>query len=227
MEQILQTAITAAKGAGDAIVNASHDLSSLTIEEKSINDFVSEVDRLAETIISDIIQSTYPDHSILGEEFGNSMGAADYASSEYKWIIDPLDGTTNFLRGIPHYAVSIALVCGAEVIVGVVYDPAKNELYTAVRGQGALLNGQKIACSSQAEIEGALLATGIPFSGELLARVDQFSEAMHVLLAHQTSGVRRLGAAALERWTCATWLLEGLTAFGRPASSPGILRLEP
>jgi len=194
MQEILDIATGAAKQAGEFIQLGANRRSTLNIEQKSLNDFVSDVDRGAEKIIRALVSEAFPEHAILGEEFG----ASNMQVSDYQWIIDPLDGTTNFLRGIPHYAVSIAVTFKSELFVGVVYDPAKDELFSAVKGQGARLNEQMIACSPSQSVAGSLLATGVPFSGELLTRIGLFTDAMTDLLQQQTSGIRRLGAAALD-----------------------------
>ena len=192
--QLLKVSRDASLAAGQFIQEQVKNIGRLRIEQKSLNDFVSEVDRGAESIIRDAISTAFPGHSILGEELGSS-GQTD---SEYQWIIDPLDGTTNFLRGIPHYAVSIALSYQGKLAVGVVYDPAKGELFSAIAGAGAQLNGVRISCSPRPDLHGALLATGVPFSGKLLENLGMFTQAMENLLAENTSGVRRLGAAALD-----------------------------
>lgn len=191
---VFDVAKNAALQAGQFIQNGAGNLDQLHIEQKSINDFVSDIDKGAESIIREQISRAFPEHRILGEEFGTS----GKASSSYQWIIDPLDGTTNFLRGIPHYAVSIAVTINEKLAVGVIYDPAKNELFSAISGEGATLNARPIACSKLTSVQGALLATGIPFSGNLLDKADMFSDAMLNLLNEQTSGIRRLGAAALD-----------------------------
>ncbi len=201
----LATAIEAAQHAGDFIQQKSLNKAELNVEQKSLNDFVSEVDKGAETIIRDIIGKAYPDHSFLGEEFGGDSIASiplnikgDAQETVYQWIVDPLDGTTNFLRGIPHYAVSIALCINGLLTVGVVFDPYKNELFSAIVEQGAHLNGQPIQCAECPSLNGALLSTGVPFSGQRLDDISHFTDALVGLLERQTSGVRRLGAAALD-----------------------------
>ena len=194
MDDFLKTAVCAAKEAGEIILEGADRLGSLTVEEKSSNDFVSEIDRNAEKKIRKVLLDTYPDHGIVGEEFGSY----NTSNTQYDWVIDPLDGTTNFLRGIPHFAVSIGLIVDGEIKLGVVYDPLKNELYTAVKGGGAHLNGKAISVRANGRVEGGLLATGIPFSGRLLEDSEQFSNAMTNLLNEKTAGIRRLGAAALD-----------------------------
>lgn len=194
MNPILETAITAARLAGERIQLAASDIGSLNIEQKSLHDYVSEVDRESEALITQCIQKAYPSHQVLGEEFG-LQGVAD---DVYQWVIDPLDGTTNFLRSIPHYAVSIGVLKNGLLEHAVVYDPAKDDLFTASHGAGAKLNGAAIGVSESANIKGALLATGVPFSGDSLKNVQMFSDTMLGLLNHNTSGIRRLGAAALD-----------------------------
>ncbi|MCH2191254.1 MAG: inositol monophosphatase [Gammaproteobacteria bacterium] len=193
MESYLTVAIAAAQKAGEVIQDGAKHVGCLNVEQKSLNDFVSEIDLKAEKTIREYLTNHFPDHRILGEEYGVSQ-----KSSNYEWVVDPLDGTTNFLRGIPHYAVSIALLVNDRVNVAVIFDPAKNDLFTAISGQGAFLNGTRIKIRSHGSIVGGLLATGVPFSGRQLERVDQFSEAMIGLLRQQTAGIRRLGAAALD-----------------------------
>jgi myo-inositol-1(or 4)-monophosphatase len=194
MNSILDVAIQAAKLAGKSIQAAAVDISALNIEQKTLHDYVSEVDRESERIVVQKIQSEFPTHQIIGEEFGQQGSA----NAEFQWIIDPLDGTTNFLRSIPHYAVSIGVRKSGELEHAVVFDPAKNELFVASRGQGATLNGKPIQVAQLSSIRGALLSTGVPFSGKNLEEIDAFTATMTDLLALQTSGVRRLGAAALD-----------------------------
>jgi len=194
MKSIAKIAEQAASSAAKLIQLAASDISALSIEQKGLHDYVSEVDRGAEKKIVDTIQGAFPDHQILGEEFGYQ----GEDSSEYRWIIDPLDGTTNFLRSIPHYAVSIGVQKNGEVVHGVVLDVAKSDFFSATKGRGAFLNGTPIKTSARSEITGALLATGVPFSGENLNQIDCFTGTMLGLLARQTSGIRRLGSAALD-----------------------------
>lgn len=194
MDKFKQVAIDSALSAGHFILEATKSVDQLEVTEKSMNDYVSEVDRHAEKLIFTALLEAFPDHSILGEEHGEQLGA----EQRYQWVIDPLDGTTNFLRSIPHYAVSIALLIDAQVVLGVIYDPAKKDLFVAQKGGGAFLNKQPIRVSDSGGINGALLATGIPFSGDNLLNISSFTATMTDLLALQTSGVRRLGAAALD-----------------------------
>lgn len=194
MQEFLTIAKQAALTSGEQIVLAAQHIDALNVEQKSLNDYVSEVDRRSEVTIKQLISDHYPTHAILGEEYG----VQGDNESEYRWIIDPLDGTTNFLRSIPHYAVSIALERREKIICGVVYDPIKYEMFSACRGSGAFLNEQRLNVSQSNGIGGALLATGVPFNGDNLAQLNKFSQSMCALLELQTSGLRRLGSAALD-----------------------------
>jgi len=184
MDTMITVAIDAAKAAGDSILLAANDLPALNVEQKTPHDYVSEVDRNAEKIVTTFINSSFPEHKILGEEYGSQGGE----SNEYTWVIDPLDGTTNFLRAIGHYAVSIAVLKDSIVEHAVIYDPCKNDLFTASRGQGAFLNGRKLNVSSATSIEGGLLSTGVPFSGENL-NLQKWDIAAGVLLVTEAGGV--------------------------------------
>ncbi len=194
LEDLLDVAVRAARAGGEVINANSGKLNTLKVEEKSLNDFVSEVDRNSESAIKSVLHAAFPEHEIVGEEYG----ADGLFESDYTWYIDPLDGTTNFLRAIPHYCVSIGLVYERQIIVGVVLDPVKAELYTAARGQGAYLNGAPIEPAKKTSLHGCLLATGVPFSGTYLERLESFSNTMNELLHNNTSGIRRLGSAALD-----------------------------
>lgn len=194
MNQFLKIAIEAATTSGRYIEEAANNIDKLEVSQKSLHDYVSEVDRHSESIITSLIVDNFKQHRILGEEYGQQGGL----QSDYQWIIDPLDGTTNFLRSIPHYAVSIAMLYKGELELGVIYDPCKQDLFYAQKGQGAFLNDSVISVSQRATIEGALLATGVPFNGENLTQISLFTQTMEGLLSLQTSGIRRLGAAALD-----------------------------
>lgn len=192
MQPMLTIALRAARQAGEYIVRASDRLDILAVSEKSSNDYVTEVDRSAEDIILKLLQKTYPDHGFLAEESG-----AKNIDSEYCWIIDPLDGTTNFIRGIPHYAVSIACQHQGKLEHAVVYNPVTREEFTASRGRGAQLNGRRIRVSARTHLDGALLGTGIPFRGH---QADQLTGYLSTLgeLAPEVAGIRRAGSAALD-----------------------------
>ncbi len=190
MHPILNIAIKAARRAGSIINRASFDLDKLTIEQKGQNDFVSEVDRAAEQAIVQVLNEAYPQHNILAEESGVSG-----PQSEYQWIIDPLDGTTNFLHGFPQYCVSIALSVKGVVQHGVIFDPSRNDLFTASRGGGAFLNDRRIRVSKTLHIKDALLGTGFPYKE--FANFDRYL-AVFKEMTQKSSGIRRPGAAALD-----------------------------
>lgn len=206
MHPMLNTAIKAARRAGAIINRASFDLDKLTVQRKRQNDFVSEVDHAAERAIIDILSDAYPDHGILAEESGASGKGTDY-----QWIIDPLDGTTNFLHGFPQYAVSIALARKGVVEQGVVYDPTRNELFTTTRGHGAYLNDRRIRVSKTRELADALIGTGFPFRdfNHLGPYMAMFRE-----LTQKTSGLRRPGAAALDLAYVASGRYDGFFEIG-------------
>jgi myo-inositol-1(or 4)-monophosphatase len=205
MHPMLNIAVKAARAAGDIITRNVDRIDTLTIETKSRNDWVSEVDRMAEEAIIRLIKRAYPQHGILAEESGNQEG------NEYQWIIDPLDGTTNFLHGFPQYAVSIALKYRDTLDQAVVYDPYKQELFTASKGGGAALNGRRIRVSGLRNLDGALLGTGIPFREE--QDLERYLKTMRVLLPG-TAGVRRAGSAALDLAYVAAGRLDGFWEFG-------------
>jgi myo-inositol-1(or 4)-monophosphatase len=192
MQPMLNIALRAARMAGEYIVRASDRIDLLAITEKSSNDFVTEVDRAAEEIIIKLLHKTYPDHGFLAEESGESN-----SDNEYRWIIDPLDGTTNFIRGIPHYAVSIACQHQGRMEHAVVYNPVTREEFTASRGRGAQLNGRRIRVSNRIYLDGALLGTGIPFRNHQSDRLPGYLETLGEL-APQVAGIRRAGSAALD-----------------------------
>ncbi len=190
MHPTLNIAIKAARRAGSIINRASFDLDKLTVEQKGQNDFVSEVDRAAEQAIVQVLNEAYPQHNILAEESGVSG-----PQSEYQWIIDPLDGTTNFLHGFPQYCVSIALSVKGVVQHGVIFDPSRNDLFTASRGGGAFLNDRRIRVSKTLHIKDALLGTGFPYKE--FANFDRYL-AVFKEMTQKSSGIRRPGAAALD-----------------------------
>ena len=193
MEPMINIALRAARKVGENIVRASDDLHRFEVKAKGVNDFVTEVDINAEQEIIYHLQKAYPDHAILGEESG-LLGSED---AEYRWIIDPLDGTTNFIRGLPHYAISIACVYRGQLEHAVVLDPVRREEFTASRGRGAQLNGHRIRVSALTSLEGALLGTGIPFKNHCDDKIVPYSKSIEVLAA-QCAGIRRAGAASLD-----------------------------
>jgi len=175
------------------------------VTTKSRNDFVTEVDKHAEMAIIDTLHNSYPNHAFLAEESGQQ------GDSPYIWIIDPLDGTTNYLHGFPQYAVSIALQHKGELVQAVVYDPLRQELFTASRGEGAMLNNRRIRVSKQKHLEGALLGTGFPFKEQ--ERLDEYLESFKTLFP-MTAGIRRAGAASLDLAYVACGRLDGFWEFG-------------
>jgi myo-inositol-1(or 4)-monophosphatase len=193
MEPMINIALRAARKAGENIVRASDDLDRVDIVAKGVNDYVSEVDIAAEQEIIYHLQKAYPDHAILGEETGLT-GSED---ADYCWIIDPLDGTTNYTRGIPHYAVSIACTYKGKLEHAVIVDPVRREEFTASRGRGASLNGRRLRVSKRKSLEGALLGTGIPFKGHCDDKLEPYAKSVEVL-AGQCAGIRRAGAASLD-----------------------------
>ena len=208
MQATLNIAIEAAREAGKIIFRNMSRVHSLSIQTKEKNDFVSEVDLKAEQEIINVIHRVYPNHGILAEESGrHDKGNND----EFQWIIDPLDGTTNFLRGFPHYSVSIALKHKDRLEVAVIYDPFKDELFCAGRGNGASLNDRKIRVSKLTSFKGALLATGFPFREN--QNIDSYLTSLKDLMLH-TSGIRRAGSAALDLAYVAAGRVDGFWEYG-------------
>lgn len=208
LHPMLNIAIKAARTAGAIINRASLDLDLLKINTKGPNDFVSEVDQAAEQAIIETILAAYPGHGILAEESGRSQGAKD---SDYVWIVDPLDGTTNFLHGFPVYAVSIALAFRGQVQQAVVYDPTRNDLFYASKGRGAFLNDKRLRASKRTRLSDALIGTGFPFrKGDNFKRyVQMFEEVMQ-----SCAGLRRPGAAALDLCYVAAGYYDGFFETG-------------
>ncbi len=203
---MLNTAVKAARKAGTLITRASFDIDKLTIRRKRQNDFVSEVDEAAEEAIISVLRDAYPDHGILAEESGTRD-----AKSDYVWVIDPLDGTTNFLHGFPQYCISIGLLHKGQPTQAVVYDPNRNELFTATKGVGAYLNDRRIRVSRTDKLEDALMGTGFPFR-EVGHLDDYLRMFRNVTLA--TSGIRRPGAAALDLAWVACGRIDGFWEIG-------------
>ena len=189
---MLNVAIKAARAAGAIINRAALDVEAVRVSTKQVNDFVTEVDQQAEQAIIETLLTAYPGHGILAEESGNEYGNRN---SDHIWIIDPLDGTTNFIHGFPVYCVSIALAVNGRVEQAVVYDPTRNDLFTATRGRGAFLNERRIRVSKRTMLRDTLITTGFPFRPG-----DNFKQYMAMLgdVMQRTSGVRRPGAAALD-----------------------------
>ena len=204
MHPMLNIAIRAARAAGDSIVREMDRTRDISIETKGKNDFVTEVDKNAEGIIISVIKNAYPEHAFLAEESGQE------GQNDYLWIIDPLDGTTNFLHGFPHFSVSIALQNKGVLEQAVIYDPLKQELFTASKGKGAQLNNRKIRVSIKKTLDGALLGTGFPYNNESV--MQQFIESYKNLFPN-VAGIRRAGVASLDLAYVACGRLDGFWEF--------------
>jgi myo-inositol-1(or 4)-monophosphatase len=190
MHPMLNIAVRAARRAGSIINRAALDGSGYEVRSKRMNDFVTKVDHAAEEAIIEIVRKAYPDHAVLAEESGAAEGQA-----EYQWVIDPLDGTTNFIHGFPQYCVSIAIRHREALAHGVIYDPIKNELFTASKGRGAFLNDRRIRVSKCLRLGDALVGTGFPFKE--IEQIERYSGQLKQIM-QKTAGVRRAGAAALD-----------------------------
>ena len=208
MHPMLNIAVKAARRAGNIINRATRNLDVVVVHEKVANDYVSEVDHEAEEAIIRTLHEAYPAHSILAEESGAS------GKSEFQWIIDPLDGTTNFLHGFPQYAVSIALKHKEVVTQAVIYDPGRNDLFTATRGRGAFLNETRIRVSKRAQMKPSLIGTGFPF--RQLEHVDAYLAMLRDVM-HNSAGVRRAGAASLDLAYVAAGRLDAFWEIGLSA----------
>lgn len=193
MHPMINIALRAARKAGDLIERAVENIDQLEIISKSPNDFVTEVDQAAEKEILYHLQKAYPDHAFLCEESG-LIGSPD---ADFRWVIDPLDGTSNFIRGVPHFAVSIACLYKGRIEHAVIYDPIRREEYTASRGAGAQLNGRRLRVRQNYQKENALFATGIPFGNRTPDEMAAFNQVMNTL-AIGSAGIRRCGSAALD-----------------------------
>lgn len=205
MQPMLNIAVRAARNAGNIITRAIDRLDQITVTVKATNDFVSDIDRQAEQEIINTLRKAYPNHGILAEETGSHDG------DDFVWIIDPLDGTTNFLHGFPQYAVSIGLKHKGRLEQAVVYDPLRQELFTASRGAGAQLNDRRIRVSKQNDLDGALLGTGFPFKAQ--HHLDVYLETFKALFP-MTAGIRRAGSAALDLAYVAAGRLDGFWEIG-------------
>lgn len=205
MHPLLNIGIRAARAAGNIIVRNMDQIVDLPINEKGLNDFVTEVDRQAERVIIDTILKAYPQHSILAEESGAR------GDSEFQWVIDPLDGTTNYVHGFPQFAISIALRHKDILEQAIIYDPLRQELFTATRGNGAYLNSRRIRVSKRKELAGALLGTGFPFGDS--QRLEMFINTFRLIFP-MTAGIRRAGAASLDLAYVACGRLDGFWEFG-------------
>ncbi len=198
MHPMLNVAVRAARRAARIINRASVDLERVQVSRKRTNDFVTEVDHAAEEAIIDTLLGAYPDHAVLAEESGHRPGkdaAALMHEAEHVWVIDPLDGTTNFIHGFPQYAVSIALMQRGVITQAVVYDPTRDELFTASKGRGAFLNDRRIRVSKRSRIEESLIGTGFPY--RQLDHLDDYLRLFRIV-TEKSASVRRPGAAALD-----------------------------
>jgi myo-inositol-1(or 4)-monophosphatase len=205
MNPTTNIAVRAARQAANVIMRSFSRLDSLTVSEKDVNDFVSEIDRNAENAIMDTIHKAYPGHAILAEESGA------HGRDDFQWIIDPLDGTTNYLHGFPQFAISIALMHRGRLESAVIYDPLRDEMFTADRGGGALLNDRRLRVTDQKVLKGALLGTGIPY------RDQRYIDAYLGMLkdfTQETAGIRRPGSAALDFAYVAAGRLDGFWELG-------------
>lgn len=205
MHAHLNIAVRAARRAGETIARYANRLDTVGVTAKARNDFVTEADQAAEEEILRTIRRAYPKHAILAEESGAS------GDSEITWIIDPLDGTTNFIHGIPHYAVSIAVREHGRLEHGVIYDPNRRELYTASRGAGAQLDGRRIRVAQRRKLDDAVLGTGIPYRN--LEHVDAYFDMLKSITV-RSAGIRRAGAAALDLAYVAAGRLDGFWEIG-------------
>jgi myo-inositol-1(or 4)-monophosphatase len=206
MHGMVNIAVRAARRAGELMIRQLNRLESLEITEKSRNEYVTEVDRIAEDAIIEVIYDHYPDHSILAEESGQR------GSNEFQWIIDPLDGTTNFIHGFPVFAVSIAVTHNGQLEHGVVYDPLRQEIFTASRGQGAQVDGRKIRVSKRPSMQHSLIATGFPYRGDK-EHLDNYLEMLKSVI-EVSAGIRRPGSAALDLCYVAAGRVDGFWELG-------------
>lgn len=201
MHPLVNIAVQAARQASKTILRSIDRLDTLKVTRKARNDFVTEVDRRSEFEIIQVIRKSYPDHAILGEESGLSEG-----SSEYCWIIDPLDGTTNYIHGFPHFSISIAVKNREQLEAGVIYDPIRNELFTAAKGYGANLNERRMRVSALKKLDEALIGTGFPHR-----EIEHFVPFLKILenIFPKCAGIRRAGSAALDLAYVAAGRLDG------------------
>src|SRR4051812_33987882 len=208
LHPMLNVAVKAARAAGAIINRAALDVESVRISQKQVNDFVTEVDHASEAVIIETLLTAYPDHGILAEESGREHGAKD---ADSVWIIDPLDGTTNFIHGFPVYCVSIALAVRGKVEQAVIYDPSRNDLFTATKGRGAYMNERRIRVSKRVDLRQCLIATGFPFRPG-----DNFNNYLRMMaeIMQRTAGLRRPGAAALDLAYVAAGFTDGFFETG-------------
>jgi myo-inositol-1(or 4)-monophosphatase len=205
---MLNVAVKAARAAGAIINRAALDVEAVRISQKQVNDFVTEVDHASEQVIIETLLGAYPQHGILAEESGREHGRKD---ADHVWIIDPLDGTTNFIHGFPVYCVSIALAVKGRVEQAVIYDPTRNDLFTATRGRGAYVNDRRLRVSKRIQLKECLISTGFPFRPG-----DNFNTYLRMMsdVMQRTAGLRRPGAAALDLAYVAAGFTDGFFETG-------------
>ena len=208
LHPMVNVAIKAARAAGNIINRAALDVESVRVSQKQVNDFVTEVDQAAEAAIIETLLTAYPGHGILAEESGQEHGAKD---SEFVWIIDPLDGTTNFIHGLPIYCVSIALAVRGKIEQAVIYDPTRNDLFTATKGRGAFQNDRRLRVSKRIRMQDCLISTGFPFRPG-----DNFQNYLSMMadIMPRCAGLRRPGAAALDLAYVAAGFTDGFFEAG-------------
>lgn len=207
MHPMLNIAVRAARKAGNLIAKSYEMPDTVETSQKGTNDFVTNVDKEAERLITEVIRKAYPQHTIIGEEQGQLLGE----DNDVQWVIDPLDGTTNFIKRLPHFAVSIAVRVKGKTEVAVVYDPMRNELFTATRGQGAQLNGYRLRSTQAKDLSGTILATGFPFKAK-----QHSATYMNMLgkLFTECADFRRTGSAALDLAYVAAGRVDGYFEIG-------------
>jgi myo-inositol-1(or 4)-monophosphatase len=205
---MLNVAIKAARAAGAIINRAALDVETVRVSQKQVNDFVTEVDHASEKIIIETLLTAYPDHGILAEESGTEHGNA---ASDHIWIIDPLDGTTNFIHGFPVYCVSIALQVRGKIEQAVIYDPTRNDLFTATKGRGAFMNDRRLRVSKRTRLQECIISTGFPFR-----KGDNFNQYLRMMgdVMQRTAGLRRPGSAALDLAYVAAGFTDGFFETG-------------
>ncbi|MDO8448474.1 MAG: inositol monophosphatase family protein [Rhodoferax sp.] len=208
LHPMINVAVKAARAAGAIINRAALDVEAVRISQKLVNDFVTDVDHAAEQAIIETLLAAYPGHGIWAEESGREHGAKD---SEFVWIIDPLDGTTNFIHGLPVYCVSIALAVKGKIEQAVIYDPSRNDLFTATKGRGAYLNDRRLRVSKRIRMQECLISTGFPFRPG-----DDFNAYLRMMgdVMQKTAGLRRPGAAALDLAYVAAGFTDGFFETG-------------
>ena len=208
LHPMLNVAVKAARSAGSIINRAALDVEAVRVSQKQVNDFVTEVDHASEKAIIETLLGAYPDHGILAEESGSQHGSRH---ADHVWIIDPLDGTTNFIHGFPVYCVSIALAVRGKIEQAVIYDPSRNDLFTATRGRGAYLNERRIRVSKRTRLKECLISTGFPFR-----KGDNFNAYLQMMgdVMQRTAGLRRPGAAALDLAYVAAGFADGFFETG-------------